>query len=137
MFVAALLLRDSQSFFFPEGSGESGLSYVKAGKMLNVVQVPARYNLSLEEFEREFASRSLPVILRGAADHWPMVQWSDTRAGAVPSQRVSPFFHPSMRLLWPPASALFSALAATRASPGVWTLEHVKALRSIRLFCPF
>jgi len=50
-------------------------------KMLNIVQVPIRENLSVEDFERDFASQSTPVVLRGAASHWLMTQWPDTRAG--------------------------------------------------------
>ena len=55
--------------FFMEGeSEENGVAYKVAAKMLNVQQVPIRENLSLEDFEREYASKSMPVVLRGSTN---------------------------------------------------------------------
>jgi len=41
-----------------------------------VVPIPRRHDISLEEFDRDFASLSRPVIISGATADWPAVKWT-------------------------------------------------------------
>ena len=54
-------------FFLPGKGEESNIPFKSAGRLLNVIQIPVRYNLSVADFERDFASQSKPVVLRGDA----------------------------------------------------------------------
>jgi len=43
---------------------------------VRIVPIERRNNISLEEFDRDFATKSRPVIISGSIEHWPARHWS-------------------------------------------------------------